>query len=279
MALLEIHDKPFNYLLQVENLYNKTVKRFDLKNKEYFDALRELRDNYNEDYNAIDVKANQLIYGNSEGKLDRKNRDRSDLYLKVVQRSEKYKTWNNFFIAIGAPAVIILIFQAIRLFFDIGTIFVNEKFDMVCHIILITTAWSSLIFNCIICLKSFKYISTSPHNSKAERKWLKKYFKNIRDIITAKNYLEILIEREEAVENYLDLAYRAIDRDETYQKLIDAKSELLEIRYKQFDSAINIKREAIYNMKKDIEKVMDDFMYDADVNTALSHVLENWKDY
>lgn len=254
MALLEIHDKPFNYLLQVEKLYNKTVERFDFKTKDYFDALRELRDNYIKEYDALNAKSNQLIYGNPEGKLDRKNRDRSDLYIKVVQRSKKYKTWNNFFMAIGAAAVFILIFQVIRLFFDTGTIFVNEKFDMVCHIILITAAWSSLIFNSIIGLKSFKYISTSPHNSKAERKWLKQYFKNISDIIDARAYLEVLVQREEMVEKYINVS-------ETYMKALDVKSE------------------TISKMKKDIEKVMDDFMYDANVETALSHVLESWKDY
>lgn len=279
MALLELHDKSFDYSLQVENEYNKVLKRFDLKTKEYFDALRELRDQYNKEYDEIDAKSNQIIYGNPEGKMNRKNRDRSDLYIKIVQRSEKYKNWSNFLLAIGAAAVFILIFRVTALLIDVRAIFVNEAFDMVCHVILVSAAWSLLIFNSTIQLKSFKYMFTSPRSTKADRKWLKKYFNNIKDIINARAYLDVLVQREEMVEKYLDLADRAISRDETYQKIVDAKNELIEKRCKQFDSAMKIKREAIYQMKKDIEKVMDDFMYDAEINTALEHVLDNWKDY
>ena len=90
--------------------------------------------------------------------------------------------------------------------------------------------------------------------TKAERKWLKKYFSNIKDIINARAYLDVLVQREEMVEKYLDLADRAISREKTYQKIVDAKNELIEKRYKQFDIAIKIKREAIYQMKKRCRK-------------------------
>lgn len=202
-------DGNHDYMLEVENLYNNVIKRFDTKNKEYFDALREFRDQYNKEYDVINAKANQIIFGNPEGKIDRKNRDRSDLYVKVVQRSKKYKNWSNFLLAIGAAAVFILIFQVTALFIDARTVFVNETFDTVCHVILISAAWSHLLFNSAILLKSFKYMFLS-HNTKAERKWLKKYFRNIKDMINARAYMEVLIQREEYVEKFLDLADRAI---------------------------------------------------------------------
>lgn len=254
MSILEIHDKPFNYLLQVENEYNKVVKKFDTKNKDYFDALRELRDNYTKDYDAIDAKSNQIIYGNPESKLDRKYRDRSDLYIKVVQRSQKYKNWRNFFIAIGAAAVFIILVRAIVWPFNFGSRFIGNGFENFLHIVTITAAWSGLLFDSIIFFKSLKYWSTQPLNTRAERKWLKKYFRNIRDIIIAKGYLEVLIQREEAIEKYINLG-------DTYIATLDAKTEI------------------ISKMKKDIEKVMDDFMHDGEVCTALDHVLESWKIY
>lgn len=272
-------DGNHDYMTEVEKEYNKVVKRFDTKNKEYFDALRELRDRYNKEYGEINVKSNQIIYGNPEGKMNRKNRDRSDLYIRIVRRREKYKNWSNFLLSIGAAAVLILIFRVTALFIDARVIFVNEAFDMVCHAILVSAAWSHLIFNSTIQLKSFKYMFPSPRSTKADRKWLKKYFNNIKDIINARAYLDVLVQREEMVEKYLDLADRAISRDETYQKIVDAKNELIEKRCKQFDSAMRIKRDTIYQMKKDIEKVMNGFACDADVNIMLGHVLDNWKDY
>lgn len=254
MSILEIHDKPFNYLLQVENEYNKVVKRFDTKNKDYFDALRELRDTYTKDYDAIDAKANQLIYGNPEGKLDRKYRDRSDLYIKVVKRSQKYKNWRNFFIAIGAAAVFIILVRAIVWPFNFGSRFIGNGFENFLHIVTITAAWSGFLFDSIIFFKSLKYWPTQPLNARAERKWLKKYFHNIKDIIIAKAYLEVLIQREEAIEKYINLG-------DTYITALDAKTEI------------------ISKMKRDVEKVMDDFMHDGEVCTALDHVLESWKIY
>lgn len=197
-------DGKHDHMLKVENLYNKVVERFDTKTKEYFDALRELRDQYHKEYDEINAKANQIIYGNPEGKTDRKHRDRSDLYVKVVQRSQKYKNWSNFLLAIGAAAVFILIFQTTRLFFDYNTVFVNDTFDMVSHIILVTAAWSHLFFRSVIYLKSLKYTSVSLP-TKAERKWLKKYFNNINDIINAHAYLQVLVQREEYAEKYLNL--------------------------------------------------------------------------
>ena len=78
MLMLDVYDKPFNYLLQVEEEYNKVVEKYKIRNKDYFDALRELKDEYNKQYNTLTAKSNLLIYGNHQGKIDRKNRDRSD---------------------------------------------------------------------------------------------------------------------------------------------------------------------------------------------------------
>lgn len=96
MLILDVYDKPFDYLLQVEKEYIKIVEKNKIRNEYYFNALRELRNKYNRQYYALTDKANLLIYGNPEGKLDRKNRDRTDLYLKVVKRSQKYKNWKTF---------------------------------------------------------------------------------------------------------------------------------------------------------------------------------------
>lgn len=261
MALLELHDKLFNYLLQVENEYNKVAKRFDLKTKEYFDALRELRNQYFKDYAAIEAEANKLIYGNPEGKLERKHRDRSGLYLKVVKRSQKYKTWRNFFTAIGAAAAFIALVQILFYLLKFRTPCASISFDMVSQMVVLTAAWAGVLFESVLFFKSFKYLGNVPANNKAERKWLKKYFDDIHSVIGARAYLDVLVQREENIEKYLECAERSINRDEQWQKIA------------------NIKSEVIYEMKKDIEKVMDDFMYDGELYTALDYVLESWKKY
>lgn len=268
-------DGKCDHMLKVESLYNKVVERFDTKTKEYFDALRELRDQYHKEYDAINAKANQIIYGNPEGKLDRKYRDRSDLYLKVVKRSQKYKNWDNFFKAIGAAAVFIILARGILWPFNFGSHSISNGFENLIHIVLLNMAWSGLFFNCSFFFKSLKYFTVPLSNTKEEKKWLEKYFKNIKDIINAKAFLEVLVQREENIEKYLDCAERAISRDEDWQKLVNAKSEVNET----YRKAIDTKSDIISKMKKDIEKVMDDFIYDADINNALDHVLESWKNY
>ena len=47
MLMLDVYDKPFNYLLQVEEEYNKVVEKYKIRNKDYYDNIRELKDEYN----------------------------------------------------------------------------------------------------------------------------------------------------------------------------------------------------------------------------------------
>ena len=157
MLMLDVYDKPFNYLLQVEKEYNKIVEKYKIRNEYYFNALRELRNKYNIQYDALTAKANILTYGNPEGKIDRKNRE--------------------------------------------------------------------------------------------EKRWLKKYFRSIKDIIRAKNCLEILVEKEETIEKF-------INASNLYLKTLDTISK----------------------MRKDVENAM--YKTDVpDVVNTLNNILKQWKTY
>ena len=46
MLMLDVYDKPFDYLLQVENEYNKIVEKYKTRNVYYFNNLREIRNEY-----------------------------------------------------------------------------------------------------------------------------------------------------------------------------------------------------------------------------------------
>ena len=157
MLMLDVYDKPFDYLLQVEKEYNKIVEKYKIRNGYYFNALRELRNKYNIQYDALTAKANILTYGNSEGKVDRKTRE--------------------------------------------------------------------------------------------EKRWLKKYFRSIKDIIRAKNCLEILVEKEETIEKF-------INASNLYLKTLDTISK----------------------MRKDVENAM--YKTDVpDVVNTLNNILKQWKTY
>lgn len=248
MLMLDVYDKPFDYLLQVENEYNKIVEKYKIRNEYYFNALRELRNKYNRQYDALTAKANILTYGNSEGKIDRKNRDRSDLYIKVLRRSQKYKNWKNFFTAIGIAASFILIVKVLFVLF-FKSPFISNSFELFTYMFTFIISYVSVSFDFLFYFKSIKYSSCYPKNTRAEKIWLKKYLHSIKDIIRAKNYLEILVEKEEAIEKF-------INTSDVYLKALDTISK----------------------MKKDVENAMYKTNVTDVVNT-LNNILKQWKTY
>ena len=246
--MLDVYDKPFDYFLQVENEYNKIVEKYKIRNGYYFNALRELRNKYNRQYNALTAKANILTYGNPEGKIDRKNRDRSDLYIKVLRRSQKYKNWKNFFTAIGIAASFILIAKGLfRLFFK--SPFSSNSFELFTYVFTFVIGYVSVFFDSFFCFSTLKYFAHHPKKTREEKRWLKKYFRSIKDIIRAKNCLEILVEKEETIEKF-------INASNLYLKTLDTISK----------------------MRKDVENAM--YKTDVpDVTNTLKNILKQWKTY
>lgn len=248
MLILDVYDKPFDYLSQVENEYNKIVEKYKTRNVYYFNTLREFRNEYIRQYDALTTKSNLLIYGNPEGKVDRKNRDRSDLYIKVLRRSQKYKNWKNFFKAIGIAASFILIVKVLFVLF-FKSCFISNSFELFTYVFTFIISYVSIFFDSLFCFKSLKYSSRYPKNTIAEKKWLKKYLRSIKDIIRAKNYLEVLVEKEEAIEKF-------INTSDAYLKALDTISK----------------------MRKDVENAMHKTNV-ADVINTLNNILKQWKTY
>lgn len=248
MLMLDVYDKPFDYLLQIEKEYNKIVEKYKTRNEYYFNALRELRNKYNRQYDALTVKANMLTYGNPEGKVDRKNRDRADLYIKVLRRSQEYKNWKNFFTAIGVSALFILIVKSLFVLF-FKSHFISNSFELFTYVFTFIIGYVSVFFDSLLCFKPLKYSVHHPKNTRAEKRWLKKYFCSIKDIIRAKNYLEVLVEKEEAIEKF-------INTSDVYLKALDTISK----------------------MRKDVENAMYKTNV-ADVTNTLNNILKQWKTY
>ena len=246
--MLDVYDKPFDYLLQVEKEYNKIVEKYKIRNKDYFNALREFKNEYSRQYDALTTKSNLLVYGNPEGKVDRKNKDRSDLYIKVLRRSQKYKNWKNFFTAIGIAASFILIAKGLfGLFFK--SPFISNNFELFTYVFTFVIGYVSVFFDSFFCFSTLKYSAHHPKKTRAEKKWLKKYFRSIKDIIRAKNYLEVLVEKEEAIEKF-------INTSDVYLKALDTISK----------------------MRKDVENAMHKTNV-VDVAITLNNILKQWKTY
>lgn len=248
MLMLDVYDKPFNYLLQVENEYNKIVEKYKTRNVYYFNALREFRNEYIRQYDALTTKSNLLIYGNPEGKADRKNRDRTDLYIKVLRRSQKYKNWKNFFTAIGVATLFVLIVKVLFVLF-FKSCFISNSFELFTYVLAFIISYVSAFFDFLFYFKSLKYSSCYTKNTRAEKRWLKKYFRSIKDIIRAKKYLEILVEKEEAIEKF-------INTSDVYLKTLDTISK----------------------MRKDVENAMRKTNV-VDVANTLNNILKQWKTY
>lgn len=246
--MLDVYDKPFDYLLQVENEYNKIVEKYKIRNEYYFNALREFRNEYIKQHDALTAKANILTYGNPEGKVDRNNRDRSDLYIKVLRRSQKYKNWKNFFKAIGIAASFILIVKVLFVLL-FKSCFISNSFELFTYVLAFIISYVSVSFDFLFYFKSLKYSSCYPKNTRAEKKWLKKYVRSIKDIVRAKNYLEVLVEKEEAIEKF-------INASDVYLKALDTISK----------------------MRKDVENAMYKTNV-PDVANTLNNILKQWKTY
>lgn len=248
MLMLDVYDKPFDYLLQVENEYNKIVEKYKIRNVYYFNALREFRNEYIRQYDTLTTKSNLLIYGNPEGKIDRKNRDRSDLYIKVLRRSQEYKNWKNFFTAIWVAALFILIVKSLFVLF-FKSPFISNSFELFTYVFTFIIGYVSVFFDSLFYFKSLKYSAHHPKKTRAEKKWLKKYFRSIKDIIRAKNYLEVLVEKEEAIEKF-------INTSDAYLKALDTISKMI----------------------KDVKNAMYKTNV-ADVINTLNNILKQWKTY
>lgn len=248
MLTLDVYDKPFDYLLQVENEYNKIVEKYKIRNEYYFNALREFKNEYIRQYDALTAKANILTYGNPEGKVDRKNRNRADLYIKVLRRSQEYKNWKNFFTAIGIAALFILIVKSLFVLF-FKSPFISNSFELFTYVLTFIIGYVSVFFDSLLCFKTLKYSAHHPKKTRAEKKWLKKYFRSIKDIIRAKNCLEILVEKEETIEKF-------INTSDAYLKALDTISK----------------------MGKDVKNAMYKTNV-ADVTNTLNNILKRWKTY
>ena len=127
--------------------------------------------------------------------------------------------------------------------------FISNSFELFTYVLTFIVAYVNVFYDSLLCFKSFKYSSHLPKNTREEKRWLKKYVRSIKDIIGAKNYLGVLVEKEEAIEKF-------INTSDVYLKALDTISK----------------------MRKDVENAMYKTNV-ADVANTLNNILKQWKTY
>lgn len=224
--MLEVYKKDHDYMLDIANQYGNLANLYEEKTPEFFADIKKFEEDWNARYKATREKANSIIYGNKEGRKaiekDRNFRDRSDLYMKVVQRNPKYKNWINFSIAIVACALIMEIVGLINCYCI--QIFPRYTEDLRAFFLLgwlgITIYWMlPTTYN----VKSLKYdtrFKRFTKRSRADNRWLKKYFKNAINMINAQDYLHYIAAYEKDVE----ARFEVIDK---YNELVSKYNELV----------------------------------------------------
>lgn len=88
----EVYKKPHDYVNDFHKEWSPISNQYEKRTPEYFDEVRKFKKYWSERWEATEKKSKLIVYGFEEKpKRSRHERDRSDLYLKIVKRNPKYK--------------------------------------------------------------------------------------------------------------------------------------------------------------------------------------------
>lgn len=182
---------------------------------------------------ATEKKANLIIYGFEEKpKRSHHERDRSDIYLKIVKRNPEYKNWQNLGIALVSVTLFMQVIGLFNYFFHFLPGFQHEDFFLVFTLISYISLgvyWFPLAY---FKIKSLKYIPVPDYIKRTEEddKWLKNYFKSSMNLINTKSYVDAFLDYELEIEKEIKLI-------NDYNKLVQ-KSNLQADKLKEYSALI-----------------------------------------
>lgn len=252
--MLEVYKKGHNYITDIDDLYQELYNKFDKKTDEYFAAVEEMEADWNKKYEATREKCRLIVYGNKEG---RKRSSRSDLYEKIVKRSEGWQNYRNLSLAFSAVSVAISVFVLLQLFFGI---FPTPKCRDLSSLLYL--CWFSIGFNWLpqSFLGIYSVIKYESHSREDER-WLNSYFKCSISMIDAHSYLYQICEKERKCRDLISAYDKNIELLKKQNELLDKNSKLvLEIS----------------NMKKFVKSMYDANKKDAYCKEYLGTILNEW---
>lgn len=267
----EVYKKPHDYVNDFHKEWSLISKQYEKRTPEYFDEVRKFKKYWSERWEATEKKSKLIIYGFEEKpKRSRQERDRSDLYLKIVKRNPKYKNWQNFGFALISTT---LIMQIVALFnhpFHFLPGIQHESyigvFTLISYISL-GIYWFPSVFSGI---KSMKYYSKKMKGgykrTRKDDKWLKAYFASCLSLINTSLYVdtffdfELELEKEmKLIDDYNKLVQKSnlqADKLKEYQELLeDAKkiaesySAVVEQRDKLLEENTMLLRQKVYERR------------------------------
>lgn len=216
----EVYKKPHDYVNDFHKEWSPISKQYEKRTPEYFDEVRKFKKYWSERWEATEKKSNLIIYGFEEKpKRSRHERDRSDLYLKIVKRNPKYKNWQNFGFALISTTLIMQIVALFNGFFHFlpgiqYKPFIWE-FTLISYISLGIYWFPSTFFK----IKSMKYypkkIKGGYKRTRKDSKWLKAYFASSLNLINTKLYVDTFLDAELELEKEIKLI---TDYNELVQK-------------------------------------------------------------
>ena len=247
----EVYKKPHDYVNDFHKEWSPISKQYEKRTPEYFDEVRKFKKYWNERWEATEKKSKLIIYGFEEKpKRSRHERDRSDLYLKIVKRNPKYKNWQNFGFALVSTTLIMQIVALFNYFFHFLPAIQHESYARVFTLISYISLgiyWFPPIFFGIKAMKYYsKKMKGGYKRTRKDDKWLKAYFASCLSLINTNLYVDTFFDYELELEKEIKLI-------DDYNKLVQ-KSNLQADKLKENQELLEDAKKIAESYKEVVEQ-------------------------
>ena len=247
----EVYKKPHDYVSDFHKEWQTISEQYEKRTPEYFDEVRKFKKYWSERWEAAKKKSNLIIYGFEEKpKRSRHERDRSDLYLKIVKRDPEYKNWQNFGFALISTTLIMQIVALFNYFFHFLPGIQYESFILAFALISYISLgiyWFPSVFSGIKSMKYYpKKIKGGYKRTRKDSKWLNAYFASAMNLINTKLYVDAFFDYELELEKKMKLI-------DDYNKLVQ-KSNLQADKLKEHQELLKSAKKIAEAYKEVVEQ-------------------------
>lgn len=237
----EVYKKPHDYVNDFYKEWFSISKQYEKRTPEYFDEVRKFKKYWSERFEATEKKSNLIVYGFEEKpKRSRHERDRSDLYMKIIERNPEYKNWQNLGFALISTTLIMQIVALFNYFFHFLPVIQCKPFILAFTLISYISLgiyWFSSVFSGIKSMKYYpKKMKGGYKRTRKDSKWLNAYFASWMNLINTKLYVDAFLDYELEIEKEIKLI---TDYNELVQKN-NLQSDKLKEYQELLDNAKNV---------------------------------------
>ena len=235
----EVYKKPHDYVNDFHKEWYLISKQYEKRTPEYFDEVRKFKEYWNERQKATEKRSNLIVYGFEEKpKRSRHERDRSDLYLKIVKRNPKYKNWQKLGFALISTTLIMQLVALFNYYFHFLPGIQHEPFIRAFTLlsyVALGIYWFPPSFFGIKAMKYYpKKLEGRYKRTRKDNKWLDAYYASCINLINTELYVDTFLDAElelekeiKLIDDYNKLVQKSnlqVDKLKEYQELLeDAK--------------------------------------------------------